>query len=130
METLYVLIIASVLTVKEKTKLNASSTIKPHFESIPCNNEQSAFSAFEIQTVRRHDEDGESWFETVNSIEEIAEEDEDTICFGVYGRHDPAKNPDRFGGATHIVDRSTLEEARAFVELLNGRTIERIVKIA
>jgi hypothetical protein len=81
-------------------------TIEPYFESIPNPIQDAPFSHYEVQTVREYQDDqaGESFVEPIFEPQPEYVENASGPFFGIYGRF-------RKGGAEHIADRNTLEEA-------------------
>ena len=86
--------------------------MQAYFESFPNNNSVSAFSHFEIQSVRDFEDVHGRFTETFHD----GDDDENTVgdvYYSVYGRF-------KTGGATCLHDCKSIEDAKAWLLTLNG----------
>lgn len=94
--------------------MEATDLIQPHWEAHPNPAYRGiGYTHFEIQTVREYQaHDGDRHWETVTEPTETDAEDASSpVMYGVYGRCS-------WGGAEHIVDFSTLAEARRLLTMI------------
>lgn len=96
----------------------------PFALSVPNSNPNSAFSHFEILSVREEQQPGddESHVEVLATDDQVAFDEYAVgpIFYTVYGRYDAEKHPERFGGVIAFSDFSTLQAAKDFLVDLNG----------
>jgi len=108
---------------------------RPYLDIVENTNPRSAFSHWEIRTVRLWHAPGdvtEVFFESVDDDAGMADDAEfaaGPVLYGLYGQFDPTKRPadfgsrdtaPAFGGAENIKDFDTLEDAQEFRRFLNG----------
>ena len=96
----------------------------PFFLSVPNSNPISAFSHFELASVREIQQPGfdDTEIEALHTQEDVDFDDYAVgpIFYTVYGRYDPEKHPENFGGVIGFANFSTLQAAKNFLAELNG----------
>lgn len=96
----------------------------PFFLSVPNSNPNSAFSHFELLSVREIQQPGfdDTEIEALQTQDAVDFDDYAVgpIFYTVYGRYDPEKHPEAFGGVIGFANFSTLDAAKKFLVELNG----------